>query len=308
MLQRACGRPAALRVSGAAAEAERVTRLARTLLAVAAVPALVLTAAPASAAPAAPAQVEAETVRSSGTTVVQDAAASARRARVLAPGRSLTVRLTAPATGSRLVLRLRSAAATGQVPVVAVDGRRAAGPALTARTWRDQAVGAGHAAGTHTVTVTNPAGRGRPALVVDRIGFAATHPRVSAPAPAPLDDAYETRIVQLVNAERVAAGLPRLAVAPCADRFAEDWSATMARTGAFAHRPSLGTLLSACRASAVGENIAYGTVSADQMMAMWMQSPGHRANILSSRFTHLGVGAVQTASGRTYGTQNFLRL
>ena len=285
-------------------------RLASALLAVAAAPALVLTAAPASAAPAAPAQVEAEAVRSPGTTVVADAAASGRRARVLAPGRSVTVRLTAPTTGSRLVLRLRSAAATGQVPVVAVDGRRAAGPALTARTWRDQAVGAGHAAGTHTVTVTNPAGRGRPALVVDRIGFAAAHPRVSAPTPAPvpLDDAYEARIVQLVNVERVAAGLPRLAVSPCADRFAEDWSATMARTGAFVHRPSLGTLLSACRASAVGENIAYGGVTADQMMAMWMQSPGHRANILNGRFTHLGVGAAQTASGRTYGTQNFLRL
>ncbi len=285
-----------------------MTRLAYALLALAAVPALALTAAPASAAPAAPAQVEAEAVRSTGTTVVPDAAASARRARVLAPGRSVTVRLTAPATGSRLVVRVRSAAATGQTPVVAVDGRRAAGPALTGRTWREQAVGAGHASGTHTVTVTNPAGPGRPALVVDRIGFVAAHPRVSTPAPAPLDDAYEARIVQLVNAERVAAGLPRLAVSPCADRYAEDWSATMARTGAFAHRPSLGTLLSACRASAVGENIASGAVSADQMMAMWMKSPGHRANILSSRFTHLGVGAAKTASGRTYGTQNFLRL
>ena len=282
-----------------------MTRLARTLLAVAAVPALVLSAAPATAAPA-PAQVEAETVRSTGTSVVRDAAASGRRALALAPGRSLTVRLTAPTTGSRLVLRLRAAAGTGRAPAVSLDGRRVAGLPLPARTWRDQAVGAGHASGTHTVTVTNPAGRGRPALLVDRISFVAAHQR--AVAPAPLDDAYEARIVQLVNAERVAAGLPRLAVSPCADRFAEDWSATMARTGAFAHRPSLGTLLSACRASAVGENIAYGAVSADQMMAMWMKSPGHRANILSSRFTHLGVGAVQTASGRTYGTQNFLRL
>jgi uncharacterized protein YkwD len=169
-------------------------------------------------------------------------------------------------------------------------------------------VGAGHAAGTRTVTVTNPAGRGRPALLVDRVAFAPAHPRATTTAPASLDDAYETRIVQLVNAHRATAGLPRLAVSPCADRYAEAWSATMARTGAFVHRPSLGTLLSACRASAVGENIAYGSVSADQMMAMWMKSPGHRANILSSRFTHLGVAGATTAGGRTYGTQNFLRL
>jgi uncharacterized protein YkwD len=44
------------------------------------------------------------------------------------------------------------------------------------------------------------------------------------------------------------------------------------------------------------------------MVAMWMRSPGHRANILSSRFTHIGVGAARTGSGQTYGTQNFLQL
>ena len=129
-----------------------------------------------------------------------------------------------------------------------------------------------------------------------------------APAPVPLDDAYEARIVQLVNAHRAAAGLGPLAVSACADRFAEDWSATMARTGAFAHRSDLGSLLSSCSASLVGENIAYGNLTADEMMRMWMDSPGHRANILSTRYTHVGVGAATTAAGRVYGTQNFLRL
>lgn len=131
---------------------------------------------------------------------------------------------------------------------------------------------------------------------------------VPTPAPAAVDDAYETRIVQLVNAQRAAAGLPRLTVSTCADRFAEGWSATMARTSVFAHRPALRTVMTGCRASGVGENIAYGAVSADRMMSMWMRSPGHRANILSSRFTHIGVAAARTATGRTYGTQNFLRL
>ncbi len=129
-----------------------------------------------------------------------------------------------------------------------------------------------------------------------------------AAAAAPVDDAYEARVVQLVNAHRTAAGLPRLAVSACADRYAEHWSATMARTSAFAHRPSLTTVLTACRAAAVGENIAYGSVSADRMVTMWMRSPGHRANILSRGFTHIGVGAARTGGGRTYGTQNFLRL
>ena len=145
-----------------------------------------------------------------------------------------------------------------------------------------------------------------PALVLTTAPAAAAGP---APrAAAPVDDAYETRIVQLVNGHRAKAGLPRLAVSTCADRYAEDWSATMARTSAFTHRSSLSTVMKACRGRAVGENIAYGNVSADSMVAMWMRSPGHRANILSSRFTHIGVAAARTAGGRTYGTQNFLRL
>jgi uncharacterized protein YkwD len=306
-----------------------VTRLARALLLLAAVPAFALTATPAATAAPAPAQVEAEAVSARGTAVRADAAASGRRAIVLAPGRSITVRVSAPATGSRLVLRLRTAAGrTTHAPAVVVDGRRAAAVPVPGRTWRDQVVGAGHSAGTHTVTITNRPGRRRLALLVDRVAFVPGSGRVVAPATAkapapatatakppapaaaaaPVDDAYEARIVALVNAERAAAGLPRLAVSTCADRFAEDWSATMARTSVFEHRPSLGTVLTGCRASAVGENIAYGSVSADRMMAMWMGSAGHRANILSSRFTHIGVGAAPTADGRTYGTQNFLRL
>jgi uncharacterized protein YkwD len=39
-----------------------------------------------------------------------------------------------------------------------------------------------------------------------------------------------------------------------------------------------------------------------------MNSAGHRANILNPRYTHIGVGATTTASGRVYGTQNFLSL
>ncbi len=280
-------------------------------------PALAVTAAPAAAAPAAaapvPAQVEAEAVRSRGA-VLRDVSASGDRARVLAPGRSLTVRLSAPATGGRLVLRLRTATGTtGRAPAVTVDGLHASSSPVRGRTWRDQVVGAGHSAGAHTVTITNPTGPRRRALLVDRVGFVPALPRAitpspSTPPPAPVDDAYEARIVELVNAERTAARMPRLTVSTCADRSAEEWSATMARTSVFAHRPSLGTVMTGCRASAVGENIAYGAVSADRMMAMWMASAGHRANILSSRFTHIGVGAVRTAPGRTYGTQNFLRL
>jgi uncharacterized protein YkwD len=49
-------------------------------------------------------------------------------------------------------------------------------------------------------------------------------------------------------------------------------------------------------------------VTADEMMAMWMGSTGHRANILNATYTHIGVGIARTSTGRVYGTQNFLTL
>ena len=54
-----------------------------------------------------------------------------------------------------------------------------------------------------------------------------------------------------------------------------------------------------------GENIAYGYDSAAAVMAAWMNSPGHRANILNPNFTELGVGVVANAAGYLYWTQVF---
>ena len=58
--------------------------------------------------------------------------------------------------------------------------------------------------------------------------------------------------------------------------------------------------------SLAGENIASGQRSPAEVQAAWMNSPGHRANILTADFTHVGV-AFFTADGRTYWTQLFAR-
>jgi uncharacterized protein YkwD len=126
-----------------------------------------------------------------------------------------------------------------------------------------------------------------------------TSPAVSAQA------AYEGRVLVLVNVERAKRGLRPLAMNTCADGYANRWASTMASTQSFAHQSITG-MLSACGARRVGENIAYGNVSADQMMVMWMNSPGHRANILDPAFTHIGIGAVKSSSGRWYGVQDFI--
>jgi uncharacterized protein YkwD len=126
----------------------------------------------------------------------------------------------------------------------------------------------------------------------------------AAPVGSTASAAYVNRIVVLVNAQRAAHGLRPLVVSPCATSFARPWTTHMAATNTLVHQ-SLAPMLR-CPARTAGENIAYGNVTADQMMTMWMNSPGHRANILNPGFTRIGVGAVRTTSGRWWATQDFV--
>jgi uncharacterized protein YkwD len=118
---------------------------------------------------------------------------------------------------------------------------------------------------------------------------------------------YADQVLALTNAERTGRGLRPLAFSGCADRFADSWAAALAKAGTLSHQP-LNPVLSACAARRVGENVGYGNVTPAQLVRMWMDSPGHRANILEPAFTHLGVGAVTTSTGRVYGVQVFLTL
>ena len=56
--------------------------------------------------------------------------------------------------------------------------------------------------------------------------------------------------------------------------------------------------------SGAGENIAYGQRSPEAVMQAWMNSSGHRANILSNKYTKIGVGYT-VKNGVTYWTQMF---
>jgi uncharacterized protein YkwD len=128
----------------------------------------------------------------------------------------------------------------------------------------------------------------------------------TAPTVAPVVS-YSDRVLALTNAERTARGLRPLAFSTCADGYANTWAATLARVGSLSHQ-ALSPILTACKARGVGENVAYGNVTPEQLVKMWMDSPGHRANILNPAFTHLGVGDVKTSTGRVYGVQVFLTL
>ena len=129
------------------------------------------------------------------------------------------------------------------------------------------------------------------------------------------------RVVDLVNAarskkrkcgsERFAAA-PPLSVSPDLEDAAADHARDMARKKYFDHRGSDGTqpkdrvLREGYQPRISGENIALGPESAEEVVAGWLASPGHCANIMDSRFQHIGVGvATGRGRGQTYWVQTF---
>lgn len=118
---------------------------------------------------------------------------------------------------------------------------------------------------------------------------------------------YAQRVLDATNKERTSRGLRALSFSACADGYADSWARALSIAGTLSHQP-LSPILLACKARSVGENVAYGNVTAEEMVRMWMNSTGHRANILNAGFTHIGIGDVTTSTGRVYGVQLFLTL
>lgn len=121
----------------------------------------------------------------------------------------------------------------------------------------------------------------------------------------------EQQMLDLVNRERVNAGLRPLQADLQLTRLARLKSQDMINNNYFAHQsPTYGSPFDMMRADGVsyryaGENLA-GTPSVERAHSGLMNSPGHRANILNANYTHIGIGAV---SGGPYGmmfTQMFI--
>lgn len=101
--------------------------------------------------------------------------------------------------------------------------------------------------------------------------------------------ALAAEIVRQVNAERKKAGLSALRVDAELTRAAAVRCAEIAQK--FSHTRPDGTAWSTVSARCFGENIARGQRTADKVMAAWMSSSGHRANILRAGFSSIGVCA-----------------
>lgn len=104
------------------------------------------------------------------------------------------------------------------------------------------------------------------------------------------------QVVDLTNAERAAAGLPALTVSACATAQAQGRTDVLVAEDRFEHDP-LGPVMRECGAGGVGENLALGYPDAPTMVAGWMASPGHRANILRSGYTSIGVACTSGSRG-----------
>ncbi|MEP1123446.1 MAG: CAP domain-containing protein [Ilumatobacter sp.] len=145
-------------------------------------------------------------------------------------------------------------------------------------------------------------------------------PEALAPAPATesSEDRFTREVVKRTNAERAALGIPPLTVIPklalAASFHAQDQKNQSCRSDTLTHIGSDGSrgvdriLRTGLDVSRWAENIACGHPTPEAVVQGWMSSPGHRANILDGRLTHIGVAVALSDSGRQYWVQNFATL
>jgi uncharacterized protein YkwD len=125
-------------------------------------------------------------------------------------------------------------------------------------------------------------------------------------AQASPNQTYENSVFDNTNAQRAKYNRVSLRGSRCLDTYAERQAKTMAAKGRIYHQ-NLRPILDACKLSSVGENVAYGYPNGKSAVAAWMQSKGHRANILNGGFRLIAVGAYQDSRGSWYVAQLFGR-
>jgi uncharacterized protein YkwD len=134
-----------------------------------------------------------------------------------------------------------------------------------------------------------------------------TTPDPTAPSPSPLHE-FEQRVIELTNAERAKQGLAPLKsnaeLNEAADRHAEDMSANnyFSHTGRDGDRAWDRGEEVGYSSSGYGENIARGHRTPEQVVEGWMNSSGHRANILNSSWKDIGVGFENYYWVQNFGT------
>jgi len=164
-----------------------------------------------------------------------------------------------------------------------------------------------------TITALNNAANGVVTVIFDGTKLGATCSRLQIyvnilPPPSAGElSSYKQVVWQLVNAERAKAGLPALeyvsALQHDVDIRAEESYSSLTHT-----RPNgsnWSTVLTGIQYNTAGENIAKGQLTPEKVMTGWMNSSGHRANILKREYTGMAVGVVEKG-GVLYWAQLFI--
>lgn len=134
---------------------------------------------------------------------------------------------------------------------------------------------------------------------------AAAYP--DAPNRVAIDGTCEGELHRLHDEARAQAGRPALREDPAFDQVARAWAFRQARAGTMAHNPDYVRQISAKVPDwrRITENVGYAPTPV-RLHTAYMNSSGHRANILDSGVQRIGVGCVRDANGRLWSTVNFV--
>jgi len=137
---------------------------------------------------------------------------------------------------------------------------------------------------------------------------------VSSPPTTQPSAGWQAEMLASLNSQRSANGLGALSLCGSLGRAAQAHSADQATRRTMSHTGGDGsTLRTRVERSGylgwtgIAENVAAGYTSVPSVMNGWMNSAGHRANILNASYTHVGVGLAADSGSSQYWTQNFGR-
>lgn len=116
----------------------------------------------------------------------------------------------------------------------------------------------------------------------------------------------ETGLLAAINQERAKTGLTLLKADARLTSAAREWAAVCARRQALIHRKDLKPLMQAGGWTTANENVYMGTgpMTPARIVRAWMNSPGHRRNLLAPRITVAGLGLATASNGATYAVFN----
>ena len=142
-------------------------------------------------------------------------------------------------------------------------------------------------------------------------GLAAASSAANAATTTVSDATLEATVVKLTNEARVKNGCAALRTDAKLTLAARGHSLDMVKLNYFSHTSKTDGATFVTRAKragytgAIGENIAWGYRTAETVTKGWLDSPGHRANIMNCKAKAVGVGLARKSDGTPYWTQVF---